>query len=78
MSERRQSQSDQILAALKSGRKLTPIDALNDFDCMRLGARIEELRKQGFDIKTEDFQTRSGKHVALYSLSDERQLRLIA
>ena len=73
----KESQEQQILSALQAGRKLTPIDALNDFDCMRLGARIRDLREKGFDIRTEDFVTRSGKHVALYSIR-ERQKELFA
>ena len=64
----RQSQTDAILAALQAGRKLTPLDALKDFYCFRLGARIWELKKQGYDIKTEMVKTTSGKRIARYSL----------
>ena len=41
-----------ILDHLSSGKKLTPIDALNEFGCFRLAARIGELREMGHDIKT--------------------------
>lgn len=64
----RASQTARILKALKGGKKLTPLDALNDFGCFRLGARCYDLRKQGYDIKTEIVKTKSGKHVACYSL----------
>ena len=66
MNNETQTQEQMILRALQAGRKLTPMDALNDFDCFRLGARIFTLREQGYDIKTEDFKTPSGKHVARY------------
>jgi hypothetical protein len=68
------SQEEQILQALLAGRKLTPIDALNEFSCFRLGARIWSLKKRGFDIHTEDFKTPTGKHVALYSIPAQPSL----
>lgn len=45
------TQSEDILVALKQGRYLTPIDALRDFGCMRLGARIWDLRRTGVPIQ---------------------------
>ncbi len=74
----KQSQEQLILSALQSGRKLTPIDALNDFGCMRLGGRVWDLKQKGYDIQTEDFLTPSGKRVARYWLPDERQRGLFA
>jgi len=68
------TQEEQILNALLAGRKLTPIDALNEFGCMRLGGRVYDLKKRGFDIQTEDFKTPSGKHVALYSIPSQPRL----
>lgn len=62
----RQTQEQMILRALQSGRKIDPMTALNDFGCFRLGGRIYDLRQKGYDIKTEDFKTPSGKHVARY------------
>ena len=46
------TQRDQILAALKQGDTLTPIDALRRFGCFRLAARINELRDEGVQINT--------------------------
>ena len=66
--ETRESQAEAILQALQSGRKLTPIDALREFSCFRLGARVFDLKKQGHEIKTEIVRTPSGKRVAEYSL----------
>jgi len=47
------SQSQAILTDLARGRRITPLDALRDYDCFRLSARIHDLRKQGHNIKTE-------------------------
>lgn len=44
------SQTTQILQALERGETLTPIDALNRFGCFRLGARVYDLRKMGYNI----------------------------
>lgn len=63
------SQTEKILQALQQGRELTPKDALTEFGCMRLAARVEELRKRGYDIVStvsQDPQTR--KRYAHYHL----------
>jgi len=44
------SQRKAILKHLRSGRTLTPIQALNRYGCFRLGARILELRKTGLSV----------------------------
>lgn len=41
------TQKDKILHALKQGRRLTPQDALDEFGCFRLAARIKDLRDDG-------------------------------
>lgn len=46
----RESQNQKILAYLKSGSGLTQLEALNKFGCMRLGARVWELRHMGYPI----------------------------
>ena len=63
------TQADMILAALRAGRALTPMDALDEFGCMRLGARIYDLRQAGHDITERMVETPSGKHVAEYRLT---------
>lgn len=67
------SQSQSILDYLKAGNSLTPLEALRLFGCMRLGARIWDLSKQGYKIKSE-LQKDNGKHFAKYSLINERRL----
>lgn len=41
----------QILKHLKDGGRITSNDALNLYGCARLGARIHELRQDGYDIR---------------------------
>ena len=62
------SQKADILAALKRGETLTPIDAEQRFGCMRLAARICKLKKEGWNITSDDLTLPSGKIVAAYSL----------
>lgn len=62
------TQNQMILADLTKGRKITALDALTKYGCMRLGARIEELRKAGHKIITQRITTETGKHVARYEL----------
>lgn len=62
------TQGNRILAALKRGDKLTPLDALKRFSCFRLGARIYELRQAGYRINAK-LVKRSGARVAQYTLA---------
>ena len=68
------SQKSQILAALKRGRSLTPLDALVDFNCMSLAQRIMELKNEGHNITSELIRTPSGKHIAIYKLKKKRNI----
>lgn len=61
------TQNDAIREHLMSGKSITPLDALRDYGCFRLAARIDQLRKQGYCITTE-FETRNGKKYASYRL----------
>ena len=62
-----QSQYHKILSHLKRGWKLTPIQALNKYGCLRLAARIEEIRDAGFKVAT-NMVTRNGARFAEYQL----------
>ena len=46
------TQNQQILNYLKTGKSLSPIDALNKFGCFRLSGRIYDLKKEGHNIET--------------------------
>lgn len=60
-------QTTQILNHLQSGHTITPLEALDMFGCFRLGARIYDLKRAGYEIKTE-MVTENGKRFARYSL----------
>jgi len=62
------SQRDDILTHLRSGRSLTQLEALELFGCLRLGARIWELKDKGYNIESENIEVGNGKHVARYTL----------
>ena len=62
------SQQDKIIDYLATGRSITPLQALSRFGCMRLGARIWQLKREGHRIQT-DMVTRKGKTVASYRLA---------
>lgn len=64
------TQRDQILKHLMACNPITPLEALHHFKCMRLGARIWELKqpKYGSHPITRRMKTMSsGKIVAEYS-----------
>lgn len=46
------SQNESILKDLKKGKTITPIDALQWHGCLRLAARIWDLRDEGHKIET--------------------------
>lgn len=59
-----------ILADLKRGRKITPISALEDYGCFRLGARVYDLKRKGHPITTEMIEDRrTGKRYARYYMA---------
>ena len=61
------TQTKEILAALKSGRRLTQYHALQEFGCMRLAARIADIRGMGVDVKTDTVVVgNKRKKVAMY------------
>jgi hypothetical protein len=64
-----QSQTNAILAYMKAGNGITPIEALNLCGCFRLSARIADLKKRGYAIMTEKVKVDGGKYVARYSLA---------
>lgn len=62
------AQADEILAALQKGDRLTSLQALKRFRCLRLGARIFELKEAGHPIEDEWHHT-NGKRVKRYFLA---------
>ena len=62
------TQTQRILIYLKTGKSLTPLEALNKFGCFRLAARIADLRRDGHTIWTNYVQ-KDKKFFAAYKLS---------
>ena len=60
------TQESRILSALEQGYRLTPLVALRRFGCLRLGARIYDLKRKGYRIEKRMVKTPSGAHVAEY------------
>lgn len=61
------SQNEQIKKHLLNGGKITSLEALNQFNCLRLSGRIYDLRERGLEIRKETV-IRNGKRIAEYSL----------
>lgn len=64
-----ETQCSKILRWLESGKSIDPIRALNSGMGFRLGARIHDLRGQGYPIQREMMVTKNGARVAKYFLS---------
>jgi hypothetical protein len=65
------TQEKWILSALYWG-PITPMQALKGCGCLRLAARIKDLRAQGHNIVTEKV-TENGKTFAKYHLIEEKK-----
>lgn len=60
------TQNNQILQYLKSGKSITSLEALRLFGCLRLSGRIFDLRKRGNAILSREIHTFTGKRIAEY------------
>ena len=63
------SQNALIKVWLLNGYSLTQLEALNQFGCFRLAARIADLRDQSLNVVTDMVTLENGKRVARYYLS---------
>lgn len=68
------TQNQMILNHLKAYGSITPRDALELYGCMRLGARIYDLKRAGYDIESriESHKNSYGERVsyARYTLKE--------
>lgn len=62
------SSTQRLRRWILSGKSITPLQALDKFGCLRLGARIMDLRNEGYDIVTKIVH-KNGKRFARYKLS---------
>ena len=64
------SQKSQVRRALQAGKKITPLSALREFQCMRLADVIFKLRGEGMNIITGKRKGKNGSEFACYYLAD--------
>lgn len=70
------NQTNEILEHLKRGLSITPLEALQKYGCMRLGARIWDLHKEGYDIRCELVNDNGKRYARYYMPRQERQMML--
>jgi len=61
------SQEQQILKDLEKGKRITALDALHNYGCLRLAARILEIKNAGHKVAKEMVK-KNGKTFASYSM----------
>lgn len=67
-----ESQNQQILSYLKTGKSLSPMDALDLCGSFRLSARIYDLKQAGWPITCERVDVGDGRRVGYYSLVNNK------
>ena len=67
-----ETQKTQVLADLKAGNPITPLDALQKYGCFRLASRIHDLRKEGWPIEMEMVHDDRNLSYAKYYLKADR------
>ena len=63
------TQNMRILKHLKAGKTITALQALRQFGCLRLSARIYDLKQLGHEIEGEFVLTAADKRVKKYRLA---------
>ena len=46
-------QAERVLKYMREVGSITQLEAIRDISCMRLGARIFDLKREGYEIKKE-------------------------
>ena len=68
------TQCEKVLRHLREFGTITPMDAIREYGCLRLGARICDLRRAGYPIKSRIITGRNKfgevTHYAEYSLEE--------
>ena len=68
MTTHTKNQTSRILRWPKAGNSISPMSALTRFKCMRLAARIADLRDAGVKISSR-IMHRNGKRFACYRMA---------
>lgn len=72
------SQIKDIARYLAEHGSITALDALEEFGCFRLAARIYDIRAAGIDVMSSPLKLPSGKQVARYMwVNSERNAALL-
>lgn len=60
------TQCDKILAYIREHGSITPLDALREFNCMRLASRMSDLKARGYNVKSkmETAKNKNGEPVS--------------
>lgn len=66
-----QSQNERIWQYLCQVGRITSLSALNQFGCLRLSARIKDLRDSGCNIADRYIKTPNGKRVKEYFINEQ-------
>lgn len=61
-----ESQNKAIKAHLEKGNSITAMQALKQFGCFRLAARIKNLKDEGMNIQKIMMKSAEGKRIAIY------------
>lgn len=73
----KETQCQMILRYMEDYGEITPIDAIREFSCLRLGARIWDLKHAGHNIKSELVSSKNvyghTVHYSKYSLVAEEK-----
>lgn len=62
------TQNAQILRHMQTIGEITPLEALNYCGCLRLAARIHEIRSTGVEVKDRWVTSDDGKRYKAYSV----------
>ena len=66
------SQTDRILTHIKKG-PITPMIALERYGCMRLAARIADLKDRGHKISTEIVKKGNKRYAKYHLIGNNKQ-----
>ena len=64
------SKTQKVLHHLKSGKSISPLEALGLYGSFRLAAVVHSLKKRGYDIITDIKTDMNGSRYAQYTMSD--------
>ena len=69
------TQNEKIVDYMKTFGSITQLEAIMDLGVMRLASRISDLRRQGFNIKSETVTVKNrfeeDCHISRYSLVED-------